>query len=50
MKAAVIRDTVYLDGGALYWEPGMSDGTYGAAKDDGRHPHSTLTTTSLSIV
>ena len=33
--AAVIRDTVYIDGGYLWWEPGMSDGTYGAPVNDG---------------
>jgi hypothetical protein len=33
--AGVIRDTVYLDGGFLWWEPGMSDGSYGAPTNDG---------------
>ena len=33
--AAVIRDTVYIDGGYLFWEPGMSDGSYGAPTSDG---------------
>ncbi len=33
--AGVIRDTVYLDGGYLFWEPGMSDGSYGAPTNDG---------------
>ncbi|KAI1330838.1 hypothetical protein F5Y16DRAFT_317630 [Xylariaceae sp. FL0255] len=35
LRGAQIRDTVYLDGGNLYWVPGMADGTYGAPVDDG---------------
>jgi hypothetical protein len=35
MEAAVIRDTVYLDGGYLWWVPGLADGTYGAPVNDG---------------
>lgn len=27
--AAVIRDTLYIDGGALAVSPGLNDGTYG---------------------
>ncbi|KAF4637195.1 hypothetical protein G7Y89_g887 [Cudoniella acicularis] len=34
-RAAVIRDTLYIDGGILWWQPGMSDGTYGTAISDG---------------
>ncbi|TVY40202.1 Kelch repeat-containing protein [Lachnellula occidentalis] len=34
-RAAVIRDTLYIDGGMLGWQPGMSDGTYGAPAPDG---------------
>jgi hypothetical protein len=33
--AAVVRDTVYIDGGYLWWEPGMADGTHGPAVSDG---------------
>lgn len=33
--AAVIRDTVYLDGGFIYWAQGLSDGTYGAIESNG---------------
>jgi hypothetical protein len=40
--AAVIRDTVYIDGGFLFWEPGMSDGTYGAPTNDGNMAGNTL--------
>jgi hypothetical protein len=34
--AAVIRDTVYLDGGYLWWQPGMSDGSLGTLIADGK--------------
>jgi len=37
-EAAVIRDTVYIDGGYLWWEPGMADGNYGALTQDGTYP------------
>ena len=33
--AAVIRDTLYIDGGYLWWEPGLDDGTYGPLINDG---------------
>lgn len=31
----MIRDTVYIDGGYLWWQPGMSDGTLGPLIGDG---------------
>jgi hypothetical protein len=34
-QAAVIRDTVYLDGGYLYWQPGLADGTFAIPNRDG---------------
>lgn len=34
-RTGVIRDTLYIDGGNLLWEPGMSDGTYGSPISDG---------------
>lgn len=34
--AAVLRDTVYLDGGKIYWLPGLSDGGYGTPIPDSR--------------
>ncbi|GAB1316689.1 Kelch repeat-containing protein [Madurella fahalii] len=34
LRAHVIRDTVYLDGGSLWWQPGFSDGTRGGAVND----------------
>ncbi|KAK0714848.1 hypothetical protein B0H67DRAFT_488130 [Lasiosphaeris hirsuta] len=33
-RAHVIRDTVYMDGGSLWWLPGLSDGTYGQTVND----------------
>ncbi|KAH9908591.1 hypothetical protein F4778DRAFT_353408 [Xylariomycetidae sp. FL2044] len=33
-RAAVLKDTVYIDGGYLYWVPGMTDGSYGAPTQD----------------
>lgn len=35
---AVVRDTVYLDGGYTYWRPGLSGGSYGDVILDGRLP------------
>ncbi|KAL1846166.1 hypothetical protein VTK73DRAFT_346 [Phialemonium thermophilum] len=34
LRGAVIRDTVYLDGGYIWWLPGLSDGTYGPVTSD----------------
>ncbi|CAD6453008.1 9f61d75e-31a6-4fba-9b4e-7dcf47082789 [Sclerotinia trifoliorum] len=34
-RAAVVRDTFYLDGGELWWEPGLSDGSYAPPVSDG---------------
>ncbi|KAJ5051966.1 uncharacterized protein L3040_001727 [Drepanopeziza brunnea f. sp. 'multigermtubi'] len=34
-RAAVVRDTLYIDGGYLWWTPGLSDGSYGSATSDG---------------
>lgn len=35
MTAAVIRDAFYIDGGYLWWLPGLADGTYGPSTTDG---------------
>jgi hypothetical protein len=35
IPAAVIRDTMYLDGGYLMWKPGLADETYGSPTQDG---------------
>ncbi|KAG4025300.1 hypothetical protein MFRU_061g00190 [Monilinia fructicola] len=34
-RAAVVRDTFYVDGGELFWEPGLSDGSYASPYSDG---------------
>lgn len=33
--AAVVRDTVYMDGGDLFWTPGYSDGSFQTPIVDG---------------
>jgi hypothetical protein len=33
--AGVIRDTLYIDGGYLWWNPGLSDGSYAGPTADG---------------
>lgn len=35
-RAAVVKDTVYIDGGYLWWIPGMEDGSYGVPTQDGK--------------
>ncbi|KAI0593626.1 hypothetical protein F4775DRAFT_586687 [Biscogniauxia sp. FL1348] len=34
LRAAQLKDTVYMDGGYLWWVPGMADGSYGAPTQD----------------
>lgn len=34
--AAILKDTVYIDGGYLSWIPGMKDGSYGSATQDSK--------------
>lgn len=34
-RAAVVRNTLYIDGGYLWWLPGMSNGAYGDPTSDG---------------
>ncbi|KAG4418624.1 hypothetical protein IFR04_008249 [Cadophora malorum] len=34
-RAAVVRDTLYIDGGYLWWKPGLSDGSYATVVSDG---------------
>ncbi|KAL2266898.1 hypothetical protein VTJ83DRAFT_4175 [Remersonia thermophila] len=34
LRAAVLRDTVYLDGGNLWWQPGFSDGSVREPRND----------------
>ncbi|KAF3766795.1 hypothetical protein M406DRAFT_287728 [Cryphonectria parasitica EP155] len=38
LRAAVIRDSVYMDGGYIYWRPGLADGSYGSAIQDHDQP------------
>lgn len=33
--AGVIRNTLYLDGGYLWWNPGLADGSYAGPTADG---------------
>lgn len=33
-RAALIRDTVYLDGGNLRWSPGLNDGSFGGVRPE----------------
>ncbi|KAH8884777.1 hypothetical protein GQ53DRAFT_770595 [Thozetella sp. PMI_491] len=37
-RAIVVRDTLYLDGGDLWWMPGLSTGEYGSVVDDRKYP------------
>ncbi|PSR92183.1 hypothetical protein BD289DRAFT_481204 [Coniella lustricola] len=34
LRAAVMRDTVYMDGAYIYWRPGLADGSYGEIIQD----------------
>jgi hypothetical protein len=34
LRANIIRDTIYLDGGRLWWQRGMSDGTFDFEQTD----------------
>ncbi|KAI5919794.1 hypothetical protein F4810DRAFT_467206 [Camillea tinctor] len=34
LRAAQLKDTVYMDGGYLWWVPGMADESYGAPTQD----------------
>ncbi|KAK7417379.1 hypothetical protein QQX98_004656 [Neonectria punicea] len=36
-RAALIRDMIYLDGGNIWWTPGMDDGSAGTAVDNGNN-------------
>ena len=35
-KAAVVRDTLYIDGGDLWWLPGLASGQYDTPVSDGK--------------
>ncbi|KAK3996151.1 RING finger protein B [Cladorrhinum sp. PSN332] len=34
IRTAVLRDTLYIDGGELFWQPGLSNGELGAVVND----------------
>lgn len=36
VTAAVLRDTLYVDGGYIFWTPGFADGHFGEATQDGK--------------
>jgi hypothetical protein len=44
--AAVIRDTLFIDGGDQWWIPGMADGTFGDPVNDGMTSNRFLRTPS----
>lgn len=38
LSATVLRDTLYLDGGILWWQPGYANGTVGQPLYDREFP------------
>lgn len=36
LVAAFVRDTVYIDGGSIWWQPGMKDGSKGDLMNEGK--------------
>ncbi|KAF4592525.1 Galactose oxidase/kelch, beta-propeller [Ophiocordyceps camponoti-floridani] len=42
-RAALIRDTVYLDGGELWWSPGLASGSLGPPTNQGNFQGTILT-------
>ncbi|KAG6121252.1 hypothetical protein E4U13_005153 [Claviceps humidiphila] len=34
-RAALVRDTIYLDGGSIWWSPGLADGSVGQPVNNG---------------
>ncbi|KAI1265771.1 hypothetical protein F5Y18DRAFT_46594 [Xylariaceae sp. FL1019] len=47
LRSAQLKDTLYLDGGVLYWVPGMVDGSYGVPEID-RNPKGYMYTLNFS--
>lgn len=37
VAAHVVRDTVYMDGGSIWWLPGMDDGTFAPTVKDSEY-------------
>ncbi|KAI1422303.1 hypothetical protein F5Y12DRAFT_799738 [Xylaria sp. FL1777] len=48
LRAAQLNDTVYMDGGYLYWVPGFADGSLGSPTQDG-NPLGLIYTLNFSI-
>ncbi|KAI0404594.1 hypothetical protein F4802DRAFT_615466 [Xylaria palmicola] len=48
LRAAQLKDTAYLDGGLLYWTPGLADGSYGLPEQDG-NPLGLIYTLNFSV-
>ncbi|KAL7975150.1 hypothetical protein HDV63DRAFT_391421 [Trichoderma sp. SZMC 28014] len=47
-RAAIIRDKIYLDGGELFWLPGLDDGSFGQASTFNGAASDVLLTYNLS--
>ncbi|KAK0637168.1 hypothetical protein B0T17DRAFT_613795 [Bombardia bombarda] len=47
LRVAVLHDTVYMDGGSMWWLPGLSDGSYGGLRND-QNPLGIIYTLNLS--
>ncbi|ERS96450.1 hypothetical protein HMPREF1624_07361 [Sporothrix schenckii ATCC 58251] len=47
-RAAVVRDTLYLDGGSVVWIPGMNDSSYGPVTAD-QNPLGIVYTLNFSV-
>ncbi|KAL1887572.1 hypothetical protein Sste5346_010125 [Sporothrix stenoceras] len=47
-RAAVVRDTLYIDGGTLWWIPGMNDSSYGGVIGD-TNPSGIVYTLNFSV-
>ncbi|KAI1339499.1 hypothetical protein F5Y15DRAFT_382727 [Xylariaceae sp. FL0016] len=47
-RAAQLKDTVYMDGGYLFWVPGMADGSYGLPTQD-NNPLGLIYTLNFSV-
>lgn len=48
--AAVVRDTLYIDGGYLFWLPGLSDGNYGDPVSDGEGKNPIFSVQVLTVL
>ncbi|KAJ2987418.1 hypothetical protein NUW58_g4518 [Xylaria curta] len=48
LRAAQLKDTAYLDGGFLYWSPGLADGNVGPPENDA-NPFGVIYTLNFSI-